>query len=202
MMKSIIKWSVIGLLLLPTAVKANEEIELGLQEEVIEPGYHIVSDKWQSQNISRVDSFEQRVSPSAFIVGEAEQPLVDQDKSKGYSSRVLKWYEDQPAIIEVDVPETGLYQLKFDYYPLSDPLISIEGAIKINGKYPYQESRRIVFPVDWKNETNDVTLDRRDNQVIPKQVAIEKWYKTFALDANHYEDQPLEFLLEEGKNTI
>lgn len=43
MIKSIIKWSVIGLLLVPTTVKANEEIDLGLQEDVIESGYHVIS---------------------------------------------------------------------------------------------------------------------------------------------------------------
>ncbi|GEM01033.1 ABC-type glycerol-3-phosphate transport system, substrate-binding protein [Halolactibacillus halophilus] len=202
MIKSIIKWSVIGLLLVPTTVKANEEIELDLQEDVIEPDYHIVSTEWQSESLSRVDSFEQRVSPSAFIVEENNENIINQKYSEGYHSDVLAWGDDQSAVVEVDVPETGLYQLNIDYYPLSDPLVAIEAAITVNGEYQYRESRRISFPVDWKSEDDEVTLDRRDNQVVPRQVAIEKWYNTYALDANHYEEEPLEFLLEEGKNTI
>lgn len=202
MIKSIIKWSVIGLLLVPTTVKANEEIDLGLQEDVIESGYHVISDEWQSESITRVDSFEQRVSPSAFIVEENNENLLSQRNSEGYHSDVLEWSDSQSAVIEVNAPKKGLYQLNVDYYPLSDPLVSIEGAIMVNGEYQYRESRRIVFPVDWESQSDEVVLDRRDNQVVPHQSAIEKWYNTYALDANYYEDEPLEFLLEEGKNTI
>ncbi|MCM3720209.1 extracellular solute-binding protein [Fictibacillus phosphorivorans] len=170
-------------------------------EQVVEENYHTVLENWKKEGKKDASEFEASVSPSNFQTAE-QSNLLPVEKSKGYNDRVFYWHNQASVSYEVDVKEAGLYELSFDYYPLSNEVVPIEGAIQVNGKYPFYESRRIVFPADWKNAKQTFQKDRFGNDMIPKQKRIEEWSRITAEDASQLQAEPLKYELKKGKNTI
>jgi ABC-type glycerol-3-phosphate transport system substrate-binding protein len=191
------------LLLLPNTIihaEGNEVLKKS-PEQLMEPHYRLILNEWEKNNIDSTAQFERAISPDSFENIDEDQLLPD-SKSNGYGDRVVYWDNDETVNLQVEVDQGGLYEIGFDYYPLGDLLMPIEGAIKVNGEYPYFESRRIVFPVNWENESKKFRTDRHGNEIIPKQQPIEEWNHIKAADTNHYYSRPLKFYLDEGKNTI
>ncbi len=195
--------SLLLLLLMPHTTIHAETGDLIEQstEQLIEPHYRLVLNEWENNNLGSTALFERAISPISFENID-ELQLVQAAKSYGYNNSVVYWDNEQTVSFEVEVNQSGLYEIGFDYYPLGDLIMPIEGAIKVNGEFPYFESRRIVFPVDWENEVNKFELDRYNNEIVPNQKPIERWYQMKATDAKHFHARPLKFYLEAGKNTI
>lgn len=170
-------------------------------EQVVEENYHTVLENWKKEGKKDASTFEASVSPSNFQTAD-EKNLLPIEKSKGYKDRVFYWHNQASVSYEVDIKEAGLYELSFDYYPLSNEVVPIEGAIQVNGKYSFYESRRIVFPADWKNAKQTFKKDRFGNDMIPKQKRIEEWSRITAEDASQLQAEPLKYELQKGKNTI
>ncbi|KAA0561206.1 extracellular solute-binding protein [Bacillus sp. CH30_1T] len=191
------------LLLLPhTSIHAAEnEVLKKSPEQLIEPHYRLILNEWERNNIDSTAQFERAISPTSFENIDEDQLLSDSE-SYGYGDRVVYWDNDETVSLKVEVDKAGLYEIGFDYFPLGDLLMPIEGAIKVNGEYPYFESRRIVFPVNWENETKKFRTDRHGNEIIPNQQPIKEWNHIKAADTNHYYSRPLKFYLEEGENTL
>jgi ABC-type glycerol-3-phosphate transport system substrate-binding protein len=206
-MKSrIAAWSIILSLLLwliPQGfVFADENDSLNRQaNQIVEEHYNSVLNEWQKQGIGSSSNFEEAVLPLQFE-NLVQQNLLPASQSKGYGNRVFYWHNQQSISFEADVKEDGLYELSFDYYPVSNEVVPIEGAIQINGKYPFYESRRIVFPVDWKNIKDTYDKDRFGNDELPKQITVPKWSTVKAEDATQLQPSPLKYYLKKGKNTI
>lgn len=170
-------------------------------KDVVEERYHTVLKSWREAGIKSVSNFEALLPPSEFRDIE-KNDLISADDSKGYGDQVLYWHKHKSFTYPVTVPEDGLYELSFDYYPISTDSVPIEGSILVNGEFPYYESRRIVFPVKWKNEKDIFDIDRFGNEIIPKQVAIPEWSQITAKDASYLQAEPLKFYLKKGLNTI
>lgn len=170
-------------------------------EQVVEENYHTVLETWEKEGKKGASDFEASVSPSDFQIKDKKN-LLSAAESKGYEDRVFYWHNQESVSYEIDVKEAGLYELSFDYYPLSNEVVPIEGAIQVNDKYPFYESRRIVFPADWQNDRNKFKKDRFGNDMIPKQKRVEKWNRLTAEDASQLQSEPLKFELKKGKNKI
>ncbi|ALC91412.1 ABC transporter substrate-binding protein [Bacillus sp. FJAT-18017] len=170
-------------------------------ENIVEERYHSVLEQWKEQGVLDASNFEVSV-PSSNSIGSDKQDLLTASESKGYGDSVFYWHNRQSVTYEIQVPKEGLYELSFDYYPLSNKVIPIEGAILVNGKFPYYESRRIVFPVEWKNETDDFEKDRFGNEIIPQQLTVNKWRSAKAEDASGLQPGALKYLLKKGTNVI
>ena len=52
----------------------------------------------------------------------------------------------------VNVPSTGKYAIKIEYYPDQNRSTSIERVLKINDKVPFAEARFLTIPKRWINE--------------------------------------------------
>ncbi|MHC0037723.1 extracellular solute-binding protein [Pseudoneobacillus sp. C159] len=182
-----------------TASAENANREKMSAENVIEDRYHTVLRTWEREGVKDASNVE--VSSNS-LVSANQQDLWPAAKSKGYGDSVFYWHNQQAVSYEVEVPMEGLYELSFDYYPLSKEVIPIEGSIQVNGEFPFYESRRIVFPIVWKNETDTFEKDRFGNEIIPKQVTVIQWSQIKAEDASHLQPTPLKYRLKKGKNTI
>ncbi|WNB92641.1 extracellular solute-binding protein [Bacillus sp. NEB1478] len=170
-------------------------------KQVVEENYHTVLKTWEKEGKKGVSDFETSVSPSQFL-NVNKKNLLPKAKSKGYLNRVFYWHNQESVTYEITAPKDGLYELSFDYYPLSKEVVPIEGAIRVNGQYPFYESRRIVFPSVWENDRKTFKKDRFGNDMIPKQVTVPKWMRLSAEDASQLQSEPLKYELKKGKNTI
>lgn len=122
--------------------------------------------------------------------------------SFGYGSAVVRWEMNTELVVDVTVPETGLYIMGFDHYVIGESILPSEGYIKIDGIHPFYEARRIIFQSLWSNIRNQSRVDRYGNELPPNPEKIGTWQSTYAYDASYFHTNPLKFKLEKGKHQI
>ncbi|MDR2558657.1 MAG: ABC transporter substrate-binding protein, partial [Oscillospiraceae bacterium] len=103
---------------------------------------------------------------------------------------------------EINVPEAGLYNLRFKYFPISSRGIDIERAVYINGEIPFLGSELITFYRIWGDAPGGIRRDNQGNEIRPSQVEIPRWESAFFTDSQGYYTDPYRFYFEAGVNTI
>ncbi|MEQ6377853.1 extracellular solute-binding protein [Bacillaceae bacterium S4-13-56] len=191
--------SIFVLLLIPhTIVFAQENSSA---EQVIEQRYHLILNEWLKKDLDSIAPFERAIPPSSFTNID-ETDLQSVSESHGYGDRVFYWRNQESLTIEVEVNKAGVYEIGFDYLPQGNLIIPIEGAIQVNSQYPFSESRRVLFPAQWKSEQEDFEVDPLGNDILPEQVTIDKWLHLKVEDSGYLYKRPFKFYLEKGTNTI
>lgn len=122
--------------------------------------------------------------------------------------------EDSLIEFEVDVPESGLYNLSVVYYPVEGKNSDIERSIFVDGELPFQEMALLTFPRVWVNYVENTHVDEngvvvkdweKDNQgndVKPKTIEAPEWQSRYCYDSDGYVTEPLSLYLEAGNHTI
>lgn len=211
LISKLFKWMIVFVLVITTSgmsyVHAVGEEEtksssskIESSESIVEKRYHQVLEEWE-KSVKNSTLFESAVSPIMFKDVD-KNSIVPASESYGYGEEVIKFNNKKEIDIEVEVPEDGLYYLGFDFYKLGDELLNPELSIKVNGEYPFYESRRIIATVDWKNKSDNFEKNQYGNELIPEQIQVQQWKKLNAKDPNYLQPDDLRFLLKKGKNTI
>ena len=81
----------------------------------------------------------------------------------------------------VDIPATGKYAIKIEYYPDQNRSTSIERILKINDKVPFAEARFLTLPKRWVNDYIDSEIDSA-----LAGTAKELGYNVVERDGKHY----------------
>lgn len=102
----------------------------------------------------------------------------------------------------VDVPETGLYQLAIDYYPTDEKSGEIELEVWLDGELPFDEMQRLTLPKLYRDEVSDFRKDNRGNEMRPAQIVDACWMTAFLSDSEGYTTDPYLFYMEKGRHTI
>ena len=152
---------------------------------------------------------ENRPDKSIEIMGKDYISCENGDFSTGsYGSEndvrddVLIWESaDGEITYSADIPETGIYCLEMNYFPIESNSSSIELSMFIDGKTPYDTASRITLGRVWVNET-EIYTDSRGNQVRPSQIQKGMWKKSFFGDIDGLFGEPLFFYLEKGEHEI
>ncbi|SFJ69730.1 ABC-type glycerol-3-phosphate transport system, substrate-binding protein [Paenibacillus sp. UNC496MF] len=177
------------------------------QEEGARPivgdDYADVLKRWRADGVREVAGFRAEVAPEAFTVGGSKAPLTSAADSKGYGEPVFRWDEGTSEVaFHVRVPQEGLYQVRLDYYPLSDKVIDIQRGIRINGAYPYFQARQFELPKFWKNGAYPFAQDLLGNDVLPDQVMLPGWRSRDVQAPASADDLPLLFRFRAGDNVV
>lgn len=99
------------------------------------------------------------------------------------------------------VPETGLYQLQVEYYPLEGKGSAITRNLLIDGQLPYDEAQELEFTRIWSNATA-IQQDSRGNDIRPTQVESPAWQKVFVKDSSGFHTEPLKLYLTAGEHSL
>lgn len=123
-------------------------------------------------------------------------------ESYGYSesSSVVRAQIGQEVSFTLDVPQTAVYYLKFDYISCADSILSAEASLQINGEFPYYELRSLEFENLWVDA--DPTFDRYGNQIVSIPDKVYEWQAKYLLPASYRYTTPLGVELSAGKNTL
>ncbi|PPA69839.1 extracellular solute-binding protein [Jeotgalibacillus proteolyticus] len=192
---------VLLLLISHSAVASGEERqEEGLADQLIEDSYHDVLLQWKNEKQPEQEGDPITLFPSGWDLRGAQ--LLEEAASNGYGDQVVHLERDQQVEAEVEVEASGFYQIHFDYYIESNPILPVEIAVQINGEYPFYESRRISFMSKWMNDPSYKGPDENGNERIPTKLPISEWSSLLAEDASHLHDDPLLYWLDEGSSTI
>ncbi|WP_054707421.1 extracellular solute-binding protein [Bacillus sp. JCM 19041] len=181
--KRIIYLTVLGLFAFSPSVVAETTTNL----EELEVSYEETYQEWQN-SFNRID-----IEPIEFTVNQ----FVGLEESD--DEDVLDWAETESFVIEVEVDEAGLYEIGIDYRLTEETLVPTEGAVMVNGRYPFSESRGINFPSEWVQNETTFKRDRHGADIMPSQSQLNNWQSFKLSDSRRAE--PFH-LLEAGENTI
>lgn len=117
---------------------------------------------------------------------------------------VVSWLDSEGTISwEFEVETAGLYNMKMLYYPVSGANTTIEIEVKLDGDYPFDETKLIELDRYWKNKTAGIQYDALNkNQKRPPQVEYDCWVDYPIKDKDGLINTPYFFYLSEGKHTL
>ena len=119
----------------------------------------------------------------------------------GYSNAVVKMTAGDKISLTVEVPETALYWMEFDYLSYDDSILPIELALKIDGEYPFYEARNLQFETTWITD-GVVDLDRYGNEIVTLPDKDKTWESKYLMDASYRYSEPLLVSLTKGTHTL
>lgn len=115
---------------------------------------------------------------------------------------VMQWANQEGSVSwTVNIPETGVYNIKMIYEALESNTNDVEFSLLIDGENPYATASRITLSKRWINES-EIKQDSRQNDIRPGQISTPCWQETPLEDIDGLFNEPLEFYMEAGEHTI
>lgn len=115
---------------------------------------------------------------------------------------VMQWANQEGSVSwTVNIPETGVYNIKMIYEVLESNTNDVEFSLLIDGESPYATASRITLSKRWINES-EIKQDSRQNDIRPGQISTPCWQETPLEDIDGLFNEPLEFYMEAGEHTI
>lgn len=172
-------------------------------------GYDLDSDVQGVSRDSTYAKYLQKYGDAGKPANSVEVGLFDFTDGEGV--RVETDYEGEPKVIymeddsratwQVEIPQSGLYNMYIEYYPIASRGVDIERAFYINGSLPFAGSDDLAFSRVW-GDKNEVREDNQGNEIRPTQVEIPRWQSSFFKDYMGYYTEPYQYYFEAGSNEI
>ncbi len=172
-------------------------------------GYDLDSDVQGVSRDSTYAKYLQKYGDAGKPANSVEVGLFDFTDGEGV--RVETDYEGEPKVIymeddsratwKVEIPQSGLYNMYIEYYPIASRGVDIERAFYINGSLPFAGSDDLAFSRVW-GDKNEVREDNQGNEIRPTQVEIPRWQSSFFKDYMGYYTEPYQYYFEAGSNEI
>ncbi len=123
------------------------------------------------------------------------------EENYGYQNPAAKVMAGDTLTMTIDVPETALYWLEFDYLSYDDSILPIELALKTDGEYPFYEARNLKFETTWVSKEK-ADLDRYGNEIVTLPDKDKSWESKYLMDSSYRYSEPLLLSLEKGEHTL
>lgn len=121
--------------------------------------------------------------------------------NKGYANDVVQMTVGDIIGLTVDVPETALYWINFDYLSNDDSILPIELSFKVDGEYPFYEARNLKFETTWITD-GKADIDRYGNEIVTMPEKDKRWESKYLMDASYRYTEPLLVYLTEGSHNF
>lgn len=103
--------------------------------------------------------------------------------------------------LNIEVPETALYWISFDYLSYDESILPIEFSMKVDGEYPFYETRNLNFETTWV-QSEGVSIDRYGNEIVSMPSKLIQWESKYLGDSSYRYAQPLKMELEKGTHEL
>ena len=142
------------------------------------------------------------ISVNAVNFTASENAAIKKADSFEGEKDVLLW-EKEGGWVEwkVNIPQSGLYNMALQYFPLRGKGLGIEVAVLIDDQIPYKETRKVTFYRVWK-DTTGIRKDKRDNDLRPKCDENPRWTTEDFIDTEGFYNKSLPFYFTQGEHTI
>lgn len=138
--------------------------------------------------------------PIRYRIGDVYQS-GDASPTTEYDYAALSIPAKGKVELEIDVPQSAVYYMNFDYLANSESILPVEAGIMVNGDYPFYEMRQQKLESQWTAKPDKV-YDSYGNEVVSMPDKVFDWQNKYVQDATYRYTQPLGIELQQGKNTV
>lgn len=119
----------------------------------------------------------------------------------GEANQVLNMVLGDQVTLKIDVKETGLYYLNFDYLSYDTSILPIKLSLMLDGEFPFYECRGLELETTWVLP-EEKTYDRYDNEIATVPNKQVQWENKYLMDSSYRHSQPLALELTKGTHEI
>ncbi|MDI7274723.1 MAG: extracellular solute-binding protein, partial [Anaerolineae bacterium] len=131
------------------------------------------------------------------------RPLASDEIARQYDKPSVLLRQGERVSFQASIEAEGDYTVSFDMAPGRDALVTPpEGQLWVDGRLPLADARRIVFPVCYRNSTDEFPLDRYGNEILIRQEQYTRWAKVPMRDVDLSEEYPLRVHLARGEHAF
>ena len=138
------------------------------------------------------------IRPEEAISGSFADCLTEDNY--GYEGKAAAIGHGDEISLTVNVPETALYWVIFDYLSYDKSILPIELGLTVDGSYPFYESRSLSFETTWISD--EVDKDRYGNEIVSLPDKKIQWERKALMDASYRYSDPLCLQLEKGEHEL
>ncbi|OWA33334.1 hypothetical protein B9G55_21890 [Saccharibacillus sp. O16] len=164
-----------------------------------ERSYELALQEWQQ--IGEARDFT-TTYPASDLVDSSGKPVQMAAPDVSYSGAAALLEEGQELRLTIEVPQDALYQIGFDYLKQGEGLLDPEFSLKVDGAYPFRESRRIAAVSEWASVSDSFETNKQGDELIPRQKQIRSWAHMNVQDPNFLQADALKFRLTKGRHTL
>lgn len=141
------------------------------------------------------------------VVFQMDQILASGDRSylaednHGYANGVVSVQSGSEIHLTINVPQTALYWIGFDYLSYDTSILPIEFSLQVDGEYPFYETRNLSFETNWVSD-EEVSLDRYGNQIVSMPNKLIEWQSKNLSDGSYRYADPLKVQLTQGTHEL
>ncbi len=136
-----------------------------------------------------------------LVSGDASAKLTADTRDYSHAEQVLDLTVDDVVELTVTAPQSGLYQLAFDYLSYDDSVLPVEFAMEIDGEYPFYECRNVALNVTWQPKA-EPSYDRYGDEIVTVPDKVVQWERSFFEDSSYRHSAPLLMQLKAGEHTF
>lgn len=167
---------------------------------VTEPYYYEVLKEYEEKGYKDVHNVE--IVLNTEDINDSSEKYLPMSGNVGGRNDVLYWDEKyQWFEWEVNIPESGLYEIYVEYYPLPGLGSAAIRSIEIDGRIPYTELNNIAFTRMWRDK-GEPKINNVGDEVRPSQEEIVSWRTVALTDSKGFYSQPFKFYFEKGTHRI
>ena len=138
--------------------------------------------------------------PIDKALSQEDSGFLTQDNYE-YANQVANVSVGDELHLTVNVPQTALYWLGFDYLSYDQSILPIEFALMVDGDYPFYEARNLSFETTWVQDS-EISLDRYGNEIVTMPDKLIQWENKSLSDASYRYSQPLSIELTQGTHEL
>ena len=110
--------------------------------------------------------------------------------------------EGSKAVFTVEVPESGLYQIRVMYKTVSGKDVDMLFSLSVDGALPFSSAAGLTLSRVWQDSDEESFRDEQGNEYRPTQEEVFGWYDAFLSAKDEYLDGGYEFYFEAGTHTL
>ena len=184
--------------------------ELTAEDLFSQPIYEVVKADWDKQ-YKPVTGVSVPVQAVNYTAAGGLEDLRRVDNFQGRPGQTLVWANDDGWVEwEVDLPQTGLYEITVEYFPVSQAVCagcngkraSVQRDLYIDGVLPVRESKRIVVQRVWREAAWPPKRDNKGQDIRPAQVEAPQWETKTLEDADGRYEAPFQFAFTQGRHKL
>ena len=118
-----------------------------------------------------------------------------------YGNAAINMVIGDEVTLNIEVPETALYFINFDYLSYDESILPIEFSLKVDDAFPFYEARNLSFETTWVAD-EEASFDRYGNEIVSLPNKLVRWESKYLMDSAYRYSRPLMVELEAGTHTL